>query len=70
MMVIKHTEDQPLLVEQLAELNAQLQDQAARIDELEQAVFAEEVPIEEVDVLEAAYLEFAGVVRARREGSA
>jgi hypothetical protein len=70
-MANNHTEDQPSVAKLLAALNAQLQDQAARIDELEQAVFlAEDGPIDEVDELEAAHLQFAGVVRARREGSA
>ena len=71
-MAINHTKDQPSIAEQLAALNAQLQDQAVRIDELEQAVFLAEEgpPIDEVDELEAAHLQFAGLVRARREGSA
>ncbi len=70
-MAINHTKDQPSIAEQLAALNAQLQDQAVRIDELEQAMFlAEDGPIDEVDELEAAHLQFAGLVRARREGSA
>ena len=56
--------------DRITQLEVQVLDMAARIEELEQAVFAEEVPIEEVDELEAAHLQFAGVVRARREGSA
>ena len=64
--------------ERITRLEAQIQsqemqmlDMAERIGELEQAVFlAEDAPIDEVDELEAAHMQFAGLVRARREGSA
>lgn len=59
------------LVAQIQSQEMQMLDMTERIGELEQAVFlSEDAPIDEVDELEAAFQEFAGLVRARREGSA
>jgi len=54
--------------EKIALLETQVADMAERIGDLEVAVFLQDDI--EMDKLETAHLEFAGLVRARREGSA
>jgi len=56
--------------EKIALLETQVADMAERIGDLEVAVFLQEDDAIELDELETAHLEFAGLVRARREGSA
>jgi wobble nucleotide-excising tRNase len=51
-------------------LKVQMQNMENSIEALEHIIYAEESSIDEVDELEAAHLQFAGLVRARREGSA
>ena len=52
-------------------IQGQVLELGKRIGEMEQDIYAEDgVSIDEVDELEAAHLQFAGLVRARREGSA
>ena len=55
---------------EIQSLKVQMQNMENSIDALEHIIYAEDVPIDEVDELEAAHLQFAGLVRARREGSA
>lgn len=50
-------------------LEERVADLEMRMLELEQDFYIEDEPLE-IDELEAAHLEFAGLVRARREGSA
>ena len=54
---------------EIKSLKVQMQNMEASIEAMEHIIYVEDEPIDEVDELEAAHMQFAGLVRARREGN-